>query len=70
MTLRSADPHTDPIEITDAFEGLIGGVATAHFEHGTWWVYESEEQAFYSVHDAGPEGSPLVMNGFTFEALA
>jgi hypothetical protein len=65
---RSTDPHVDPAEITDAFEALIGGVASAHFEHGKWWVYESEEQAFYKVED-GPESSELVVNGFTFEAL-
>jgi hypothetical protein len=67
--MKSTDPHTDPAEITDAFEALIGGVASAHFEHGSWWVYESEEQAFYAVIDA--KGPPeLVVDGLSFEALA
>lgn len=68
MYLKTSDPETDPREIEDAFNHVHGGVPQAFFEHGQWFVYESESGDMWSAHDA--EGNAgWICHGYCFEEL-
>lgn len=66
--LKSTDPDIDPCEITDAFEALYGRPSDAHYEHGQWFVWDSEHNVFWSVCDAEGDAD-WICNGYCFEEL-
>ncbi len=68
MALKT-ETHTLEMEkrVFDAFRASVGGVyPTPAFEHGQWWIIDTDNGGMWSVCDATGPGT---IDGFDFECV-